>query len=88
MFINMENEQQVAPVAARIIKKAGGAIRVAKICGRSEASVHKWKWSKEKGGTGGLVPSNCAQRLMSAARRGEISITASDFFDEGFEAPK
>lgn len=83
----MENTEHVAPIAARVIKKVGGVPRVAKICGRSEFSVYKWKWSKAKGGTGGLIPSDSAQKLMLAAARGEVDLVAEDFFQVQPAAP-
>ncbi len=74
-------EHHVAPIAARVIEKVGGVPLVAKICGRSESTVYKWKWSKASGGTGGLVPTECAQMLMSAAGRGEVELSPEDFFE-------
>ena len=81
-FYVMDNiKHHIAPVAAHVIEKAGGVPIVARICGRSEVSVYKWKWSKAKGGTGGLIPTECAQKLMSAAGRGEVNLVPEDFFE-------
>lgn len=77
----MQHTEHLAPVAARVIEKAGGVQIVARICGRSESSVYKWKWVKSKGGTGGLIPTDCAKKLMAAAGRGELKLTPADFFD-------
>ncbi len=71
----------ISPIAGRVIAKCGGVAQTAKLCGRSPVSVHKWRHTREKGGTGGLVPTEAAQALMAAAQRGEVSLTAEDFFD-------
>lgn len=71
----------VSPVASRVIEKCGGVAAVSKITGRAAPSIHKWRHPKEKGGTGGLVPTDAQTRLMAAAQRGEIDLSPDDFFD-------
>jgi len=68
-------------IAQSVIKKCGGAARVAKITGRTEATVYRWTYDKEKGGTGGLIPSDMQVKLMDAAREGLIDLCADDFFE-------
>ena len=71
----------VSPVASRVIEKCGGVAAVSKITGRAPPSIHKWRHPKEKGGTGGLVPSEVQTILMAAAQRGEVDLSPVDFFD-------
>lgn len=74
------SQDDLSPVAGHVIAKCGGVAAVAKLTGRSPVSIHKWRYEKARGGTGGLVPSEPAARLMAAARRGEVDLTPSDFF--------
>ena len=53
--------------------------RVAEIVGRTPETVHKWRWPKSKGGTGGLIPSTPQKKLWEAAVRGEVDLSAEDF---------
>lgn len=68
-------------VASRIIDKCGGFRAVSRITGRSENQVRKWTYSRERGGTGGLIPAQFQQRLVEATRFTETPITPDDFFD-------
>lgn len=81
--------------AERIIAKFGNARRlsqamdrVAKIGGnpnryRSPAVVYRWTYPKERGGTGGKIPSSAMDDVMAAARLEGIILTAEDWFGEG-----
>ena len=69
--------------AASIIEKCGGFAQVAKIVGRDETRVRRWTYSKSKGGTGGLIPSDSAHRLMNEARKRGLPLTPDDFFPLG-----
>lgn len=82
----MEDENSISPVAQRIIEKCGGVAQVSAITGRTSASIYKWMWTKEKGGTGGLVPAAAQQKIMEARQRGEVSVEPADFFDFGTPA--
>lgn len=68
-------------IADQIIKKCGGVPKTAAIVGKSENWVYKWRISKEKGGTGGLVPRDAQEKLLAAAARKEVNIRPSDFFE-------
>jgi hypothetical protein len=74
------NQTQISPIARRVIEKCGGAQNVQRITGRAKVTIYKWCWSKEAGGTGGLIPTDVQQMLMAAAQRGEVSLTPADFF--------
>lgn len=66
--------------ASTIISKCGGARAVADICGRTTSYVYKWTYPKERSGRDGYVPHEDAEKLLAAARRGEIDIAPEDFF--------
>jgi DNA-binding transcriptional regulator YdaS (Cro superfamily) len=68
-------------VASKIIGKCGGAQAVAALLGLSPASVHKWKYPVERGGTGGLVPTNRQQELLDRARAAGVDLRPDDFFE-------
>lgn len=72
---------KISPVAKHVIVKCGGVAVVAKITKRAESTIHKWKYSKEKGGTDGLIPSEAQTELMAAALRGEVDLEPADFFE-------
>lgn len=71
----------VSPVAGRVIEKCGGVKAVAVICDCSVSWVYRWTYPREKSGRGGFVPQRDAEKLLAAARRGEISLSPSDFFE-------
>lgn len=66
--------------AEHVIKKCGGVAVVAQICGRSESAVYRWTHEKNRGGTGGLVPSGAQAKLLKAATEGRVSLVPDDFF--------
>lgn len=72
----------ISPVADRVIAKCGGVRKVAEITERAVSSVYKWTYSKEQGGTGGLVPSEAQVSLMAASNRGEVDLRPDDFFED------
>lgn len=65
--------------AKSIIKAFGGADAVAAIVGRNRASVFRWTYEKEKGGTGGLIPAECQAILYANADKADTPLTAQDF---------
>ena len=67
--------------ASRIIEKCGGPKPTAEMVGVSISRVHRWTYSKERGGTGGIVPSGHQQRLLDEARKRGIPLEPADFFD-------
>lgn len=66
--------------AEHVIKKCGGAARTSKIVERAYSTVHKWKYDKEKGGTGGIIPASAQAKILEAADRGEVDVRPEDFF--------
>jgi hypothetical protein len=73
-------QTQVSPVARHVIQKCGGAKVVQRITGRAIVTIHKWSLPKPAG-CGGLIPTECQQLLMDAARRGEVNLEPADFFE-------
>lgn len=71
----------MSSIAENIIAKCGGPQAVAEMLGLNVASVHKWKYPTEKGGTGGLIPTSRAQELLELARRRGIDLSRQDFFE-------
>lgn len=77
----MNTKSTVSPVASNVIAKCGGARKVAQIIGRDPSWVYKWTYPEGRSsGRGGLVPDKDQQKLMAAARRGEIDLSPEDFF--------
>lgn len=73
--------------AERVIQKCGGPEKVAEVLGIHVTNVHRFKYSKDKGGRGGLVPAEHGQALLDWARANNVDLTPEDFFEgEGVEA--
>lgn len=72
--------------AERIIAKFGGVKRLSKLTGLSENSIYKWTYPKDRGGTGGLIPSERQASVLQAARENAIEVQPEDFFDLPREA--
>jgi hypothetical protein len=68
--------------ANTIIAICGGFQAVADMVGRSEVRVRRWTYSKKKGGTDGLIPSDMAKLLLLEARMRGIPLTPEHFFPE------
>lgn len=72
--------------AERIIAKFGGARCLMKAINAlgdvsiTAASVFKWTYGPERGGTGGVIPTRMVQTVMRAARREGIYLDESDFY--------
>jgi len=67
--------------AERVIVKCGGYQTVAKWLGLSLAQVYKFTYSREKGGTGGVIPARHQPTLLRLARENDVALTPDDFFD-------
>ena len=65
--------------ANRIIRKFGGARRLAAVLRYEPSRVYKWTYSREKGGTGGLVPAASVTAIQAAADLQGIALTDSDW---------
>ena len=58
----------------------GGYAAAARMAGRSEVRVRRWEYPKEKGGTGGLIPSDCQQALLDGCRAEGKPLLPEHFF--------
>lgn len=67
--------------AERIIKKFGGVSELARLSGWTPNMIYKWTYSKEKGGTGGLIPIDKMSDVLRLARANEVGVEPEDFFD-------
>jgi hypothetical protein len=65
--------------AKSIILKIG-VDKVAEITGKHVSRVYRWMYSKERGGTGGLIPQTDAPALLAYAAANGVDISPADFF--------
>jgi hypothetical protein len=65
--------------AASIIKKLGGEAVVAAVTGRADTAPYRWQYSREKGGTDGLIPQKYHLALLEYAGQHGIDLSAADF---------
>lgn len=72
-------EEQLDP-ARTVIAKAGGVEAVVAVTGKHISRVYRWMRSKEKGGTGGIIPPGSANAILQHAQKTGLPISASDFF--------
>lgn len=80
--------------AERIIAKFGGARRLAKLMGqidenegRKPASVYRWTYPRERGGTGGIIPAAALKTIMKLARIEGIVLSETDLYPGEVEKP-
>jgi hypothetical protein len=76
----MSKSSFTSPIAGHVIEKIGGVVKTAALTGKAAPTVYKWRQPKDAGGTGGLIPTDAAQDIIAAARRGECDVTPDDFF--------
>jgi hypothetical protein len=69
--------------AKTIIRMLGGAAKVAAITGVHVSGVYKWTWSRDVGGTDGIIPFNHAPVLLKAANEMGVELNANDFLPVG-----
>ena len=60
--------------AKNIIDKFGGIKALAEAIGKDPATIYRWTYPKEKGGTGGIVPSSATLIIQHAADQHNISL--------------
>lgn len=78
--------------AERLIRRFGGAQRLVSILKAighpmRPSAIYKWTYPKEKGGTGGIIPTRAWPLLMLAARYEGVVITQDETDPRTF-APK
>lgn len=67
--------------AKTVIEICGGFDVVALAVGRHETRVRRWTYEKSKGGTGGLIPADMADKLYSWAVANKLPLRAEHFFN-------
>lgn len=72
--------------ASTIIQKLGGESVVAEITRTASTAPYRWQYSREKGGTGGVIPQRYHRTLLSFARDNDIPLSAEEFLP-AIEAP-
>lgn len=75
----MSTKQSLQPAEA-IIRKCGGHRKVAEWLGIDVSNVYRFEYSKARGGTDGLIPSQHQVRLLAVARENGIDLGPADFF--------
>lgn len=66
--------------ATSIIEKLGGEAAIAKAIGRHASTPYRWRYSKDKKGTGGLIPQKYIPKLLELARSQNKELSLADFF--------
>ena len=55
------------------------ALALSKKLDLSEAAVYRWTYSREKAGTGGLIPQKYHEAIVEIAKKKKIVIKPTDF---------
>lgn len=61
--------------AQSIINLCGGYAAVAAMVARSEIRIRRWTYPKDRGGTGGMIPTDMQKPLIEAAQAKGIALT-------------
>lgn len=66
--------------ARSVILKFGGAEAGAEVTGKHLSRVYRWMYPRDRGGTGGLIPLQDAQKLLAVAATRGVALRPDDFF--------
>ncbi len=88
-----EKRSRVQPQAMNIIDKFGSAAELCRAIKFSnpekyhlnESSVYRWMYARDKGGTGGEIPSSNMRAVLRAARYSGIILTVDDLYPDLFK---
>ena len=75
-------------IAEQIINLMGGAQVVADVTGVDVSRVHRWKYDKGRGGTGGLIPARHQPVILEEAAKRRLDVRPEDFFLLRAKAPE
>jgi hypothetical protein len=78
---------QPAEPAATIIRKLGGEEKVSRATGTKRVAPYRWQYSKEKGGTNGLIPQRHHPRLLAFAKQIGVPLSSDEFLPPSLSAP-
>jgi hypothetical protein len=81
--LKKDEETMIVSQAERIIKKFGGvpnlqAALSAIGCPRSKSIIYRWTYTRENGGTNGLIPSAVLFDIVVAGRKLGIELSSED----------
>ena len=79
-FCECRKRMGMENIAQHIIQKCGGPAVIANWADISVQSVYRWTYPRERGGTGGLIPSEHQYPLLEKARAAGIDLSPADFF--------
>lgn len=66
--------------AQAVIEKFGGPSKVAELCKCDISRVHRWTYPKDRGGSGGIIPTKQQNVLLSLAHANGVELTRDEFF--------
>ena len=72
--------------AKTIIERLGGEAKVSEITGTSFTAPYRWQHSKQKRGTGGLIPQKYHRLLLDYAAANGIDLKAEDLIPRAVAA--
>lgn len=72
--------QKIIKTPADYIIQKVGVKRLSDWTGKSEVQVRRWAYPKERGGCGGIIPSDHIPTIVNRAREIGFDIRYSDFF--------
>ena len=67
--------------ASSIIAALGGLKAVSKAAGVSIVTVQRWRFPRERGGTGGFIPRKYHDGLLELARSAGVEMSMAAFVD-------
>lgn len=73
----MEPDKSFEP-ASTVIARLGGVSKVASVCEVNISTVQRWRMSKEKGGSDGVIPARYMPRLLQHAAATGAPVSAED----------
>ena len=84
---DLQKEYEKQSQAERVIAKFGGARKLYRLlkeidpeCCWNPSSIYRWTYPREKGGTGGVIPSRAMKIIVKAARLHGVLVDGDDFF--------
>lgn len=65
-----------------VVRKFGGANRLAKLLGVEPSTVYRWTYAKADGGTDGVIPGRRLRQVLALAplQHPPVVITAADLY--------
>lgn len=64
--------------AKTVISRLGGLTKVSALCGVDISTVQRWRMSRDKRGTGGIIPAKYMEVLLQHANDTGVDVKADD----------